>query len=169
MPLGNRTWRAASLSVLIFAAACSGPIGVPHPPKPTEAARATAAAPAPATSEPAAKNAAALPKQDPAPEAKQSASRPQFSAAERDPDRLLNLDVSGLAGILGDPTFKRRDRSVRVWQYRDEGCILDLFLYPKPTEYKVTHYEFRSASDAKISGQGCFERLLVRTRAAKQG
>lgn len=85
---------------------------------------------------------------------------PGFSAAERDPSRLLDLRRRDLSAILGEPAFVRRDMSAEVWQYRTEACILDLFLYEIGQGLAVTYYEFRSRREQEVARDECFVTLL---------
>ncbi|MBO6563049.1 MAG: hypothetical protein JJ959_21065 [Nisaea sp.] len=85
---------------------------------------------------------------------------PGFSAAERDPSRLLDLRRRDLSAILGEPAFVRRDMSAEVWQYRTEACVLDLFLYEIDQSLAVTYYEFRSRQDQEVARDECFVTLL---------
>jgi len=85
---------------------------------------------------------------------------PAFSAAERDPSRLLDLRRGDLAAILGEPAFVRRDMSAEVWQYRTDACVLDLFLYETDKSLAVTYYEFRSRRDGEVARDECFVSLL---------
>lgn len=85
---------------------------------------------------------------------------PGFSAAERDPSRLLDLGRPDLSAILGKPSFVRRDMSAEVWQYRTELCVLDLFLYEINQSVAVTYYEFRSRREQEVARDECFVTLL---------
>ncbi|WP_193184875.1 hypothetical protein [Nisaea sediminum] len=85
---------------------------------------------------------------------------PGFSAAERDPSRLLDLRRRDLSAILGEPAFVRRDMSAEVWQYRTEACVLDLFLYEIGQSLAVTYYEFRSRREQEVARDECFVTLL---------
>ncbi|MCW9044878.1 MAG: hypothetical protein OQK35_00955 [Alphaproteobacteria bacterium] len=74
--------------------------------------------------------------------------------------KFLGLNGLDLQKVMGDPTFKRRDRQVEVWQYGKENCILDFFLYNKTGEFRVTHMEFRGRDVVKIEKQACLSHLL---------
>jgi len=90
-------------------------------------------------------------------------STPLLSAEDRDPRRLLRMNRQSLATLLGKPQFVRREADARVWQYRSEACVLDLFLYGVATAHEVIHYEFRPATTLSGPTPGCFEALLTRT------
>lgn len=87
---------------------------------------------------------------------------PIFSQADRDPKRLLKMRLGGVSTLLGKPQFIRREASARVWQYRTNTCVLDLFMYDIGAEYEVVYYEFRPAAVLSGSTQGCFEKFLTR-------
>jgi hypothetical protein len=87
---------------------------------------------------------------------------PLFSNEDRDPRRLLEMSRQNLANLLGKPQFVRREARARVWQYRTEACVLDLFLYDVASRYEVIHYEFRAARGLAGPTSGCFEKLLTR-------
>ncbi|WP_420402986.1 hypothetical protein [Nisaea sp.] len=98
---------------------------------------------------------------DPRPAPEPAAQRPPgFSAAERDPSRLLDLHRGDLSAILGEPAFVRRDMSAEIWQYRTEACVLDLFLYELGQGLAVTYYEFRSRREQEVARDECFVSLL---------
>jgi len=85
--------------------------------------------------------------------------------------KLIGMTASGLRNTLGEPTFRRRDQRVEIWQYGEERCILDLFLYPesglKNGQFQVTHMEFRGRDVIKVSPAGCFSQLLKSRNLSK--
>lgn len=87
---------------------------------------------------------------------------PLFSERDRDPRRLLRMGHRGVSTLLGKPQFVRREAGARVWQYRTETCVLDLFLYDVASNYEVVHYEFRPVGDLSGPTRGCFEKFLIR-------
>ena len=46
---------------------------------------------------------------------------------------LMGLAVPEIIALLGNPQFQRMDAPAELWQYRQNGCVLDLFLYPSST------------------------------------
>lgn len=90
---------------------------------------------------------------------------PTLSAADRNPQRLLRMNPRSLATLLGKPQFVRREADARVWQYRSESCVLDVFLYHVAATHEVTHFEFRPATTLSGPTPGCFEALLTRAGA----
>jgi hypothetical protein len=89
-----------------------------------------------------------------------------------DPGQLLGLDIKSLTRLLGTPRFMRRDPPAQLWRYRDEDCILDLFLYVaagKKTGSTVRHFETRSLSKTNMTTRSCLRALLIARRAPKAG
>ncbi len=86
------------------------------------------------------------------------------------PARLMGLAPAQLTGILGQPTFVRRDGGGEIWQYRDASCILHLFLYRDDATARVEHVELSQAEDGTAlatpaAQRGCFGDLLARNGA----
>ena len=117
---------------------------------------------------PAVRTIAALP--DPAPEA---SAAPAVRTVEDDPDRLRGLDRTSLEALLGEPGFIRRDEPARIWRYRHESCVLDLFLYAEPgrdgPSYRVRHVEARAGERRAASARGCLRALLIARPAPAAG
>ena len=61
---------------------------------------------------------------------------------------LKGLTSIEVEAMLGRPSFTRRDKPAEIWQYRNNVCILDLFLYPEATGAAVAHYAVRSTQQA---------------------
>lgn len=78
------------------------------------------------------------------------------------PDRLIGLTAEAIQKMLGTPDFKRRDPPAEIWQYRNESCLLDVFLYLGDGEYRVTHVEARGHSVARVPGTECLLESLAR-------
>ncbi len=78
------------------------------------------------------------------------------------PERLIGLGEDGVAALLGQPAFKRRDPPAQVWQYSDGTCILDIFLYREGGDrsYTVAHVAARGRNVAAVSRRDCFLELL---------
>jgi hypothetical protein len=87
--------------------------------------------------------------------------------------QLLGLDPDHLTGLLGPPDFKRDDGPAELWQYRDNECVLDVFLYVDPQQggYRVALVEARDRSLVRAAPEGCVSALLRARRAqsAAQG
>ncbi len=61
-------------------------------------------------------------------------------------DNLLGTDSTKLENWLGKPRVIRRDDPAQVWQYRNNSCVLDVYLYPAQDHLKVAHAEARTAA-----------------------
>ncbi len=77
------------------------------------------------------------------------------------PERLVGLDAAAIQKMLGIPDFKRRDPPAEIWQYRNDGCLLDVFLYLGDSGYSVTHVEVRGRSVDEVSGTECLLEALA--------
>ena len=89
----------------------------------------------------------------------------------RVPEGLTGLDESDLTEFLGVPSFVRRDGAAQIWQYRNDGCALDLFLYPEGSSAsaKVTHVETRSLTVVPVAAASCYHELLKARYATDAG
>lgn len=96
---------------------------------------------------------------------------PELPAIDDDPERLMGVGTAELTRILGDPRFVRRDSNAQLWRYRNETCILDLFLYRKAgqPEYLVSHVESRRLEGGSVPTHECFEKLLLDRRDGRTG
>ncbi len=81
---------------------------------------------------------------------------------------LMGLAVPEIIALLGNPQFQRMDAPAELWQYRQNGCILDLFLYPSSAGLAVNHLETRHLKTASGDAQECFG-AMVRTARATSG
>lgn len=88
-----------------------------------------------------------------------------------DPGDLLGLDGSAVAALLGIPALRRRDPPAELWQYRDEACILDLFLYQDQDggAHAVTYFEVRGHSVVKVPAKDCLRALIEARRRERTG
>ena len=85
------------------------------------------------------------------------------------PERFLGLGTAALAQELGEPQLLRREAPAEIWQYRGEGCILDLFLYPEAGSLKVTHIEARDKKAESYETKDCLRQLIEARRTAPIG
>jgi hypothetical protein len=81
--------------------------------------------------------------------------------------RLKGLTPVQLKTILGTPGFRRRDEPAEIWQYRGQGCILDVFLYDGATGKAVQFYSVRGQEPA--AEKTCVDDLLRRVSSASGG
>lgn len=96
------------------------------------------------------------------------------------PAALTQLTEQEIGYLFGNPTIERRDADARIWQYRGEACVLDVYFYKDATRdrgYSVTYVDFRMKEDtgpvvqsasvmpASTGSQSSCIRTLVRTGA----
>jgi hypothetical protein len=75
---------------------------------------------------------------------------------------LKNLTDNQVHALLGTPSFKRSDDPAEFWQYSNDKCTLDLFLYKNldTAIRKVVHYETRTQSGHVLTKNECFEIVI---------
>jgi hypothetical protein len=57
---------------------------------------------------------------------------------------LMGADPAKLERWLGKPGLVRLDDPAQVWQYRAQGCVVDVYFYPSGGGMAVSHAEARS-------------------------
>ena len=128
-----------AIAALVFLGACQAP------PKP--------AVVPPVTETPGAVPEAAQP--DPA-----TATLPPEPMINDDPQQLMGLGPSALRALLGEPELVRREAPAEIWQYRNENCVFDVFLYDTTGQPKVTYLEARDGEAQQIETRACLNGLL---------
>jgi len=88
------------------------------------------------------------------------AAMPPEPAINDDPEQLIGMGPASLNAFLGAPELIRREAPASLWQYRTEGCVLDVVLYPDRTGDKVTYLEAREDGATKIPPRDCLNKLL---------
>ena len=90
---------------------------------------------------------------------------PTEPVVDSNPDRLVGMDRGALTDLLGTPAFMRKEAPAQLWRYRNETCLLDLFLYndddPYRKRFTVKHYEARAAAGGKVEAKACLKDLLL--------
>jgi hypothetical protein len=86
-----------------------------------------------------------------------------------DPDRFIGATPATLIAELGEPRLRRQESPAEVWQYRAQGCVLDLFLYEETQVFKVVHLEARDASAQSVETRSCLRSLLEARQASQSG
>jgi len=143
--------------VALTLAACAAARPIPPPTPPT----AAVIAPVVATSTPAPR--ASRPPPAPAVTASTPAPEPVATAPpiDDDPGQVMDRDGAAIEALLGPPGLRRKEPPAQVWQYRGEGCVLDLYLYPdgdgRPP--RVTYFELRGVARG-TEARRCFRGLL---------
>lgn len=78
--------------------------------------------------------------------------------------RLKGLNPVQVKAILGVPGFTRRDNPAEIWQYRAQGCTLDVFFYDSVSGKEVQFYSVRGQEPT--SEKLCIDDLAHRVAAA---
>jgi len=71
------------------------------------------------------------------------------------PEALIGADRETVAMRLGKPVFLMRGQASEIWQYRAQGCVLDLFLYEDGGTLRVAYLEARDLSGVAVSSGDC--------------
>ena len=79
-------------------------------------------------------------------------------------DSFIGLTPPEIQTFLGSPQFQRIDTPAEIWQYRLNGCVLYLFLYPSSDGLAVSHLETRSHLDSNNNRQKCFTDIVRANR-----
>ncbi|MDX1575789.1 MAG: hypothetical protein R3285_06330, partial [Kiloniellales bacterium] len=85
---------------------------------------------------------------------------PPEPAIDDDPQQLIGMGPASLNAFLGAPELIRREAPASLWQYRADGCVLDVVLYPDRSGDKVTYLEARENGATKRAPRTCLNRLL---------
>jgi hypothetical protein len=86
-----------------------------------------------------------------------------------DPEQLMGMGTASLSAFLGAPELIRRESPASIWQYRAEGCVLDIVLYPESGADRVSYFEAREDGLTKMPPRTCLNRLLRARYAAPAG
>lgn len=97
---------------------------------------------------------------------------PPAAGPDPTPAQLVGLNAGQLDRLLGPPDFKRSDGPAEIRQYRDAGCVLDVFLYADTAagQYRVTHVDGRDrAASGGDATPACVTSLLHARRLRTAG
>ncbi|RED51470.1 hypothetical protein [Aestuariispira insulae] len=83
------------------------------------------------------------------------------------PMQFMDMSTRQLSEAVGRPHMVRRDGPAEVWQYRGDGCVLDLFLYDQENELQVKHVDLRSQSLADDSLKACLADMIRKRNHTK--
>ena len=85
---------------------------------------------------------------------------PSVAELSADPTRFKGLSGPDVTGLLGAPSFQRKDGDAEIWQYYGpaSACVLDLFVYPDQGQPRVAHAELRSRGPGNANG--CLAAIL---------
>ncbi len=86
-------------------------------------------------------------------------------------ERLAGLEADKVSELLGPPSFERVEPPAKIWQYRAEKCVVDIFLYDDDGDLTVDFVEVRGRDSAEVDKRACFASILQNRpgRAAGEG
>ncbi len=106
-------------------------------------------------------------KQEPAPTPPRKLPDDPALAAIGAPDspraaRLIGLSAQRIEYLFGKPQFTRIDKPAEIRQYRNDSCVLDVFLYAGKNDgaLSVAHAEIRRRGPAPVDEGVCLGNLL---------
>ena len=73
---------------------------------------------------------------------------------------IVGFNEAKLEKLFGKPSFVRRDATALLWQYRDESCTLDLFLYKHGHDYNAEYFEIRDRDTSIDSDENCLRAII---------
>jgi len=80
------------------------------------------------------------------------------------PERLLGMNGAAVTGLLGAANLVRRDGDAEIWQYRNDHCVLDVFLYG-PGPLSVAHVDLRKRRRGTQKKTACYAELASKAHA----
>lgn len=83
-----------------------------------------------------------------------------------DPKELMGLEGPEVLRRLGAPELVRREGTSRVWQYTSPNCVLDLYLYPETSDYRVVFLKTRARRPEREAGNWCYAGIIASARSA---
>jgi len=79
-----------------------------------------------------------------------------------DPTTLVGMPSGAVQAKLGNPSLLRRDGTAQIWQYRGQGCIVDLFLYRRGDgDAQVAFVDMRGPRVDEGQGAACVSAMAV--------
>lgn len=61
-----------------------------------------------------------------------------------DPAIFIDKSTAHLANTLGDPTMRRNEGAVEIWQYQLADCVVDIYFYDDAGGLIARHTDMRS-------------------------
>ena len=61
-----------------------------------------------------------------------------------DPAIFIDKSTAHLASTLGDPTMRRNEGAVEIWQYQLADCVVDIYFYDDTGSLIARHTDMRS-------------------------
>jgi hypothetical protein len=77
-------------------------------------------------------------------------------------DRLIGLDQTHVAEMLGEPRSRAESPPATIWRYAGGNCEVDVFFYLdlQSQAMRALHYEVRSHDLPERSAQRCYDALV---------
>ena len=77
-----------------------------------------------------------------------------------DPAIFIDKSTAHLASMLGDPTMRRNEGAVEIWQYQLSDCVVDFYFYADAGSLIARHTDMRSPLlDGVIDSAACMINL----------
>ena len=77
-----------------------------------------------------------------------SVDKPEPNTKKPSLNRLVGLEARQITQLLGSPDFKHKELSSEMWQYNNDFCQLNIFIYTqKSWEVIATEKEIESRKD----------------------
>ena len=76
-------------------------------------------------------------------------------------NRLVGMNGEAIKAILGFPAFKRSEPPARIWQYRTQVCIANVFLYKNGKELTTKYVGFRGRDTEQVDDEACFKSIVI--------
>ncbi|MBX7147110.1 MAG: hypothetical protein K1X44_07365 [Alphaproteobacteria bacterium] len=83
-----------------------------------------------------------------------------LASLSENPQNIIGIDQEKVKNLLGEPFLVKRDPPAEVWQYKNDQCILDLFLYEQSSIYRVLYIETRTPKAETIAAPMCFKSIF---------
>jgi hypothetical protein len=76
-------------------------------------------------------------------------------------DKLIGLDQTQVADMLGEPRSRTQAPPATIWRYAGAGCEVDVYFYMdlQSQAMRALHYEVRSHEQPERSHQRCYDAL----------
>jgi hypothetical protein len=74
------------------------------------------------------------------------------------------MNGAAVTGLLGAANLVRRDGDAEIWQYRNDHCVLDVFLYG-PGPLSVAHVDLRKRRRGTQKKTACYAELASKAHA----
>ena len=84
-----------------------------------------------------------------------------------DPAIFIDKSTAHLASTLGDPTMRRNEGAVEIWQYQLADCVVDVYFYADAGSLIARHTDMRSPLlGGVIDSAACMINLYVISETA---